>query len=294
MRVKEHRGGVPVGDWLKKAAAYLASREIEETEANIEFLMAHVLGSGRADVKAASGRILTEKQGHHFWELVKERARRVPLAYVLGSQPFMGLDIKVTGSVLVPRPETEELVEAVIEAAKDAARPLHIVDIGTGSGCAAIALAKHLPRVMLYATEISAAALAVAEDNARRHNLSHRIRFLREDFFKPHKATAPWADIVVTNPPYVPTAEVKRLAAEVRREPVLALDGGKDGLAAIRAIAADVPHVLKPGGRLFLEFGAGQVEKVRGILRHNGFGELRIRKDFAGLERIAEARLPEK
>ncbi len=294
MKVKERRGGVSVGDWLKKAAAYLASREVAETEANVEFLMAHVLGKGRADVKAASGRVLTEKQGHHFWELVKERARRVPLAYVLGSQPFMGLDIRVTGSVLVPRPETEELVEAVIEAAKDAAQPLHIVDIGTGSGCVPIALAKHLPRVMLYATEISAAAMTVAEDNARRHNLSHRIRFLREDFFKPHQTTAPWADILVTNPPYIPTIEVKRLEAEVRREPVLALDGGKDGLAAIRAIAADVPHVLKPGGRFFLEFGDGQAGKVRSILRRNGFDEPRIRKDFAGRERIAEARLPEK
>jgi release factor glutamine methyltransferase len=283
-----------VSAWLTDGRKYLAQREVPEVDANLEFLMAHVLGRGRADVAAASSRELLPKQGNHFWELVKERGRRFPLAFVLGSQPFMGLDIKVSRSVLIPRPETEQLVEAVIAAAKDLVRPAHIIEIGTGTGCVPIALAKHLPTAVLYATEISPAAMAVAQENARAHSVSHRIRFLREDLFKPHAQGAPWADIIVSNPPYIPTAELETLEAEVRREPFLALDGGPDGLEAIRAIAQDAPRLLKPGGRLLMEFGDGQGSKVRQILKHEGFVDIHIVQDLQGHERIATAELAAK
>jgi release factor glutamine methyltransferase len=276
---------------IKDAEKYLIQRGVDETSANVEFLMAEVLGCGRSEVQASGVRLLSDKQNSQFWEYIKHRGRRVPLAYVIGYQPFAGCNIKVTPSVLIPRPETEQLVEAVVTIAKESGA-LHIVDIGTGSGCMAVAIAKALPKTIVYATEIDMAAIALAEENATRNGVSRRVRFLREDLFKPAKRSAPWADVVVTNPPYIPSAEVPDLEKEVLREPMLALDGGKDGLDAIRAIVADAPRMLKPGGWMCMEFGAGQAEKARGVFLHNGFEDVEIRKDLQGQERIALARLP--
>ncbi|MFH2201582.1 MAG: peptide chain release factor N(5)-glutamine methyltransferase [Elusimicrobiota bacterium] len=280
-----------VTERLGDGEKYLAERGVDETAANAEFLMAEALGCGRADVHARADYILEPKQDHHFWDMIKRRGRRVPLAYVLGFQPFMDCRIKVNSSVLIPRPETEQLVEAVIELAGGKGA-VHIVDVGTGSGCVSIALARRLPAAMIYATEISAAALKMAEENAGLNGVAQRIRFLCEDLFKPERRSSPWADIVVANPPYIPTAELKTLDKEVLREPFLALDGGKDGLDAVRAIAADAPRMLKPGGRLALEIGDGQADKVRGILERGGFSAVEIRRDLQRRERIALAGLP--
>lgn len=280
-----------VAQRVREGEKYLASRGVAEVSANAEFLMAEVLGCGRGTVRASGGRWLSDKQNNYFWELIKHRGRRVPLAYVVGYQPFMGCDIKVTPSVLIPRPETEQLVESVIERARrDSA--LHIVDIGTGSGCVAVALAVQLSNAMIYATEISPAALTIAEENAISNHVARRVRFLHEDLFKPMKTSSPWADIVVTNPPYIPSAELLGLDKEVQREPFLALDGGKDGLNAIRAIVADAPRMLKPGGWIYMEIGAGQAEKVSRVYAHNGFESVEIRKDLSGRDRIAFARRP--
>jgi release factor glutamine methyltransferase len=276
---------------LKDAGVYLTQRGVDETEANAEFLMAEVLGCGRSQVRACGAQVLTDKQNSQYWELIKHRGRRVPLAYVIGHQPFAGCDIKVTPSVLIPRPETEQLVEAVVALAKESGA-IHILDIGTGSGCLPVAIAKALPQATLYATEIDTAAIRIAEENASRNGVSRRIRFLREDLFKPAKRSAPWADIVVTNPPYIPSAEVACLDKEVLREPKLALDGGRDGLDAIRAIVSDAPRMLKPGGSMCMEFGDGQEDKVSRIFLHNGFSSVDILSDLQGRRRIAVARLP--
>lgn len=278
-----------------RAEAYLSERGVCDPEANAEFLLAAALGCGRGELEAFPDRVPDPRRALGFWETVKERGRRVPLAYVLGSQPFLGLEIKVTPAVLIPRPETEVLVERVLDTvrerfARDAAP--HIVDIGTGSGCVPVALAKRLPAAVLYATEIDERALPVARENARRHGVSHRVRFLREDLFKPLGRAAPWADIVVSNPPYVPTAEIAGLEEEVRREPRLALDGGPDGLRAVRAIASQAPTVLKPGGWMLLEFGDGQAAQVLEILGRAGFRDAEVLRDLAGAERFARARLP--
>jgi len=281
-----------VDEWLGKAVRFLEARGVPETEANAEFLMAEALGGGRAELHASGARVPTWKQGSYFWEMVKKRGRRIPLAYVLGSQPFCGFEIKVTAHVLVPRPETEQLVElAAAEAGAAGGGLLHIVDVGTGSGCIAVALAKMLPQALLYATEFSDTALRVAEENARNHHLERRIRFLREDLFKPKAVAAPWADIVVSNPPYIPTGELDSLDPEVREEPSLALDGGQDGLEAIRAVAIDASRILKPGGRILLEFGYGQGDRVRQVLANAGFGRAVLRNDLQGVERFAMGRL---
>lgn len=281
-----------VADWLKKAVSHFASKGVPEAQANSEFLMAHVLKTGRAQARAQGARALPEKQGSHFWHLVLERGRRVPLAYVLGSQPFCGLDIEVTSSALIPRPETEELVEECVALLKDRpSQALHVLEVGTGTGCVAIALAARLPDAVVYATEISREALRLAEKNAGRHQMTRRIRFIQEDLFKAGAAPKRWADLLVSNPPYIPTAEIAKLEPEVLREPRLALDGGKDGLDAVRAIIGSAPRFLKPGGHLVLEIGCDQAAAVRHLLSGSGFAEVMVKKDLQGLDRIAAAKM---
>lgn len=281
----------PVQVWLSEAVAFLEERGVPEALANAEFIMAAVLKTGRNEVRLGASQPLNEKQGFHFWELVKERGERSPLAYVLESQNFMGLDIAVTREVLVPRPETEELVAEAQKRLRSLGRPNPVVlEIGTGTGCVAIALAKSIPGAMVYATEISPAALALAQKNAEALGVSRQIRFLKEDLFKPSAKGSGWADLVVSNPPYIPSGEIPGLEPEVLKEPRLALDGGKDGLDAIRAIAADAPRHIKKDGFLLLEIGAAQGPAVRDILEKAGGREVEVRKDLQGLDRIAAAR----
>lgn len=275
--------------WLAKAETFLVEKGVPEASANAEFLLAEALEVGRGRARSEGTRALTKKQALRFWETVKSRGRRVPLAYVLGWQPFAGCRIAVDASVLIPRPETEELVVLAAEEAEGLGRrPVHVVDVGTGSGCVAIALAKRLPDAVVYATDVSPGALRLAAENAMANHVSRQVKVLREDLFKPH-AGAPWADVAVSNPPYIPSAEVDRLEPEVLKEPRLALDGGKDGLQHLRAIAGDAKRLVKPGGRVLLEFGAGQAADVRSLLVKGGLSGVRIMKDLQGVERFAVA-----
>jgi release factor glutamine methyltransferase len=248
---------------------------------------------------------LNLRQSRIFWQLVLQRGRRIPLAYVLGKQAFMDFEVKVAPSVLIPRPETESLVEATIDLAKTRFpnQSLHILEIGTGSGCVSIALARALDCAMLYATDISPSALAIAQENAHRLGVEGRIRFIREDLFRStpipwrlsggeHTGNRPWADIIVSNPPYIPSCEIPNLDPEVLREPTLALDGGSDGLDAIRAIITDAPGKLKAGGWLVLEIGDSQAPLVQELLAQS-FTAVQSRKDLQGEVRIALAQVPE-
>lgn len=276
-------------EWLAKAVTYLAERGVPEGRASAEFLLAETLSTGRGNILANPSRALTEKQAFHFWEMVKERGKRNPIAHIIGRQPFLGLDIEVTPDVLIPRPETEELVLECERLIKGAAAP-KIVDLGTGSGCIAIALAQLLPQATVFATDISDKALKLAEKNAVAHHVSRRVRFVREDLFSEKQGLRGWADLVVSNPPYIPSKEVDRLEPEVLKEPRLALDGGKDGLEAVRAVAAASAKLLKSGGLLALEIGAGQGPDVKGILEAAGYSEVSLKKDAQGVERFAAAK----
>jgi len=271
----------------------LRERSVPEPEANAELIMAEVLGIGRLQARLDSARVLTGPQASRFWSLVLERGRRIPLAYLLGHQAFMGLEIKVGREALIPRPETEQVVEEAIGLlAPRAQEPLHLLEIGTGSGCIAISLSKAFPHAVVYATEISSAALRLALRNAQDHRRAGRIRFIREDLFKAGGGRGGWADLVISNPPYVPSREIGRLEPELRHEPRLALDGGPDGLRAMRAVAPQAMAFLKPGGWVVLEIGARQGESVRRILKSAGFEDHEIRKDLQGLDRIALAQAP--
>ena len=283
-----------VGEMKAKAETHLGSHRVPEAAVNAELILAHVLVLRRPEVRTQAGRALTPKQERHVWNLVTERGGRIPLAYVLGNQDFMGLEVRVTPAVLIPRPETEELVQAAVDVARRVPRgsgALQLLDIGTGSGCVSIALAHLLPEAQIVATDISPAALALADENARRHQVGRRIRFLKADLFHPdrQRTAAGWADIAVSNPPYIPTKELRTLEPEVLKEPRLALDGGVDGLDAIRAIIGEAPADLRPGGWLVLEIGHGQAPAVRKLLTEAGYEKVEIKSDAQGVSRIALA-----
>ncbi len=284
---------VTIGGWVDKGTALLEQKGVPEARASAEFLMAGVLKAGRGAVAVRAREKLGPKQSHHFWNLVKDRSRRIPLAYILGSQPFYGLDIAVGPESLIPRPETEELVEEAEKKLRELKRPdLQILEIGTGTGCISIALASLFPDAMIHATDLAPEVLALAQRNALKHHVDRRIRFVREDLHKPASHSRGWADMVVSNPPYIPSAEIAKLEPEVLKEPYLALDGGKDGLSALRAIVADAPRHLKPGGWLVLEIGHDQGPALLRLLEAAGFQDRAIKKDAQGRDRIAVGRKP--
>lgn len=282
-----------VAEALKKGEAYLTDRGVPEPKANAEFLMAEMLGVGRLTAVTQGTRELTAKEGHQFLDWLKWRGKRIPIAYILGHQPFLGIKIEVTRDSLVPRPETEELViecERLVKAS-GAASP-KILEIGTGTGCIAIALAQLLPSATIFATDLSKQALDLAQKNAITHHVGNRIRFVREDLFSDKQGLRGWADLMVSNPPYIPTKDLDGLEPEVLKEPRMALDGGKDGLDAIRAITAMAPKMLKPGGVLAMEIGSKQGPAVTKLFAAAGLKGIVIKKDAQGLERFAIGALP--
>lgn len=282
-----------VAEALKKGESYLIDRGVPEPKANAEFLMAEMLGVGRLTAVTQGSRELTAKENHQYLDWLKWRGKRIPIAYILGHQPFLGIKIEVTRDSLVPRPETEELViecERLVKAS-GAASP-KILEIGTGTGCIAIALAQLLPSATIFATDLSKQALDLAQKNAIAHHVGNRIRFVREDLFSDKQGLRGWADLMVSNPPYIPTKDLDGLEPEVLKEPRMALDGGRDGLDAIRAITAMAPKMLKPGGVLAMEIGAKQGPAVTKLFAAAGLKSIVIKKDAQGLERFAIGALP--
>ena len=282
-----------VAEALRKGEGYLIDRDVPEPKANAEFLMAEMLGVGRLTAVTQATRALTAKEGHQYLDWIKWRGKRIPLAYIVGHQPFLGIKIAVTRDSLIPRPETEELViecERLVKVSKVVAPK--ILEIGTGTGCIAIALAQLLPSATVFATDLSKSALDLAQKNAISHHVGNRIRFVREDLFSDKQGLRGWADMMVSNPPYIPTKELADLEPEVLKEPVMALDGGKDGLDAVRAIVAMAPKMLKAGGYLAMEIGSKQGATVAKLFTAAGLVDVVIKKDAQGLERFAIGQFP--
>jgi release factor glutamine methyltransferase len=249
-----------------------------------EVLARHVLGWDRAALVARGREPAPDDFAERYAPLIVRRAAREPVAMIVGHREFWGLEFEVTPDVLIPRPETELLVEEVLEHARlsDVSR---IIDVGTGSGCLAVALATELPAAEIVATDMSAAALAVARRNAARHNVDGRIRFVETDLLDGVDVRA---DVVVSNPPYVPFRDVATLQPEVGTyEPAQALFGGGDGLAIVRRLLASAAAGLAPDGRLMLEFGDGQEADVRDIAHEAGWKILAIRNDLQDIARVA-------
>lgn len=224
---------------------------------------------------------------------VERRSRREPLQYITGAQEFRGLAFRVTPAVLIPRPETEFLVEAALEAVRGTAVPV-IIDLCTGSGCIAVSMAKELPKARIFATDASPEALAVARENSRTHGVSGRIRFLEGDLFDPFAELdlQRQVDVIATNPPYVSSGDLAALPPEVRDfEPPQALFAGPRGTDIIERIVATAPEFLRPGGSLIMEIGFGQADVVKEFIeadrRYHGVD---IHKDLAGIDRVVVAK----
>jgi release factor glutamine methyltransferase len=279
------------GASLKNVAAALAwaraaLAEVSESEPlDASLLLMHVLGVDRAALIAHPERPLTPEQSATYRDLIERRAAGVPLPYLTGRRAFYDLELIVTPDVLIPRPETEHLVEAAMAWARGRSG-LRAADVGTGSGAIAIALVKHLLDAHVWALDISAAALAVARQNAARYGMLERIEFVAGDLVAPLIYRGQQADLIAANLPYITGDELGTLAV-ARHEPRLALDGGPDGLDLIRRLLDQAPRVLAAGGLLLLEIGAGQGERVRALAEMAFPGaRVHIAPDYAGHDRV--------
>lgn len=254
-----------------------------------ELLFTGILNCDRASLYLERDRPLAKEKAAFVARALERRILREPLQYILGKTEFMGLEFKLNCQVLIPRQETEILVEAVLRIA-GGYRRCKILDIGTGSGNIAVSLAKFLPQAQITATDISRGALDIAQENAKRQAVAGKIKFIQSDLF----ASLPISDkryaLCVSNPPYIPTGQIRELAPEIKYEPVIALDGGIDGLDFYRRIAAQAPKYLEPEGFLILEIGFGQLPRLKGILRGCNFEIIEVIKDYSNIERVIVAR----
>lgn len=266
---------------LDRSDAIAASSRADAT-----LLLRHALAIPQAEIYAYGERLLTDAQERNFQSLIQERALGKPIQYITGRQEFFGLEFRVTPQVLIPRPETEHLVEAAIARLRTHPAP-RIADVGTGSGCIAVAMAHALPRARVTALDISAAALRVAADNAQRNGVAGRIQFLESDLLA--AIVGECFDAVVSNPPYVALPERASLPAEVREhEPSLALFAGPTGLEIYRRLLPEAQRSLVSGGWLWMEIGHGQREQIASLLQ--GWEAVEFIPDLQGIPRVAMAR----
>lgn len=276
---------------LAESAAYLAAHGIQTSRLDAEVLLAHVLALSRAGLYARLKTPLSQAAAEHFWQLITRRATREPLQYITGSQEFWSREFSVDQRVLIPRPDTELVIEVALLLLRDTSSsyPIRLLDIGTGSGCLAVTLATQLPHAQVWATDISADALAVAHANASRHGVSDRITFVQTDLWPP--ATANPFDLIVSNPPYIAQPELSGLPPEVQDwEPLLALDGGQDGLDFYRHLLQECPGQLCAGGWLVMEIGAEQQDAVLCLIaQQSTLTQSFCRNDYAGHPRVIGA-----
>ena len=294
------------------AEDYLLRYGVPDANIEAEYLLSHALDCKRAELHLKHASHISYNALQKFIDFVERRIKREPSQYILGEQEFWGLPFKVTKDVLIPRPETEVLVEEVIKTVNCErlnvngrkkqtssisqftvhSSQLTILDLCTGSGCIAISLAKEIPNSRVFAVDISEKALDVARENAERYDVADRITFLNGDLFEPLNGLNIKADIIVSNPPYISKKMFQELQPEVKNyEPVTALYGGGDGLDFYRRIISETPAYLNAGGYLMLEMGYGQAEKIKRLIEQgDAFKDISVIKDFAGIERIIKAR----
>ncbi len=274
--------------WTKQ---YFESHGIDSPRLTAELLLAHVLNTTRLTLYLQHDQPLSASERSAFKRLIQRRLRREPLAYILRKKGFWNHDLDVGPDVLIPRPDTETLVETALEVIPVQAEGTYwsILDAGTGSGAIVLSIAGERPGHGYIATDRSMAALHMARKNAQKVGIDG-IHWLCADWLEAFGCRT--LDMVVSNPPYIPSADIDRLEPEVSHyEPRAALDGGRDGLDAIRKIAADAPRVLRPSGWLILEIGWNQGEAVKRLIADvGGFEDVRIRKDLGGMDRVVVAR----
>jgi release factor glutamine methyltransferase len=279
---------VTILEVIQRSAIFLGKRGVGAPRLQVELLLAHALKMPRMNLYLNFERVLSAPEEETLRELVRRRGQREPLQYIIGSTSFCGLELAVSPNVLVPRPETELLAERAwnfLGKLPDNC-PVRALDLGTGSGCLAIALAVHSPRARVDATDLSIDALNVARQNAARHKVSDRIDFHQGDGFAAVGQGSRF-DLIVSNPPYIATGEIQTLEPEVRdHEPRVALDGGPDGLDFYRRIAAEAGDFLRPGGRVMLELNDTGGPDVGKIFKQKGWKVEAVEPDYNQFQRI--------
>lgn len=298
------------GEMLRWASEYLSSKGIPDSPIEAECLLAHALGSQRKDILIHPERVPAPEEAERFRDFIDRRGKREPLQYITGEVEFRGLLLKVNREVLIPRPETELLVEDAISSMNSGdtilnsqgikygvpgikGKDVTVLDLCTGSGCIAISIAKDLPYSRVYAVDISEGAIEIARENAERHGVMERVIFLPGDMYEAIELLGldGEIDLIVSNPPYVSKKDMEGLQPEIKEyEPLQALYGGEDGLDFYRRVIDEAPFYLSPGGILIMEIGYGQAERVKALLEQEGvFEQIEIKKDLAGIERVIKA-----
>jgi release factor glutamine methyltransferase len=303
---------VTVLEGIQRSTEFLTRKGVNSPRLHAELLLAHVLNLERMRLYLNFERLLSTDEANTFKSLVIRRGEREPLQQITGSTNFCGFEIAVNRAVLVPRPETELLAEKAVESLKStllrqkqfggqevqsqkaeadiSEHALNALDLGTGSGCLAIALAKNCDLARVVATDVSPEALECAKANALKNSVADRIEFRLGNSFQTLKAAERF-DLIVSNPPYIPTSEIESLQSEVKDwEPRLALDGGPDGLDWYRRIASEAEAFLAPGGKVILEFGDGQSEAIRNVFENEKWIVEAIIEDYTRRPRIMAAR----
>jgi release factor glutamine methyltransferase len=306
-RITSHESRVPtLRSALRDAIAQLESEHIPSAPLAAELLLMHTLGRDRTWLYAHSEQELDAATRERYFSLIARRASGVPTQHLIGNQEFWGLDFEVTPDVLIPRPETEHVIEVVLErlaiaagnAASQRGAAHRIADVGTGSGCIAVALAHEFPSARITATDISAAALEVARRNAARHGVESRVDFIESNLLDSllHESRATnhdsrLLDAIASNPPYIGRNEAATLPREVREhEPDSALFGGETGAEMYAPLIAQAAALLKPGGILVLELGHNSAEHVSRLLTAPAWSDLALTSDLSGIKRVASAR----
>jgi release factor glutamine methyltransferase len=272
---------------LQNTADFFARKGIESPRLNIEHLLADALGKRRIDLYLEFDRTLSEKELAPLREKVQRRIDGEPLQYLLGSWDFFGRAFRTDERALIPRPETEILVEIALKVIR--AQPSsrnRLLDVGTGSGVLAITLALECPSLSVVGSDVSPLALNLARENAEAQGMERRIDWIESDLLQ--SVTGPF-DFLVANLPYIPTAELPKLAPEVQRDPQRALDGGSDGLAVIRRLVQDAPKILTGGAFVILEVGFDQADRVAELMRAQKFRDISVENDYQGVRRFVTA-----
>jgi release factor glutamine methyltransferase len=273
---------------LQATTAYFGKKGVEQPRLSIEHLLADTLRKKRIELYLEFDRSLSKQELEPLRDKVRRRAEGEPLQHLLGHWDFFGRTFKTDRRALIPRPETELLVETLLrEFATCGGSGNRLLDVGTGSGVLAITFALERPELEVSAVDLSKEALALAQENAERLGVPDRIAFHCSDLLEATEGPFHW---IVANLPYIPTADLGKLQREVKYDPVLALDGGKDGLTIIKRLIESVPGKIASNGLIALELGQGQAQKVSGFMADQNFRDISIKKDYQGIERLLIAR----
>lgn len=281
-----------IGQILKDGKEQLENNNISDSNIDAQLLLMEVLKCDRIKLIVDYKEYVTNDQEKMYMNFLKERSKGKPTQYILGYQEFMGFDFKVNENVLIPRQDTEMLIETILKEANEIEFK-QIMDIGTGSGCIPVCLCKLVKEIKAVAVDISEEALKIASNNAILNNVEDKITFINSDLFeKVSKEYYNYFDAIISNPPYIPSKTVETLMTEVKDfEPHLALDGGNDGLEFYRKIVQNSSKFLKSGGYLFFEVGHDQSEEVMKMMTQRNFKDVKIIKDLAGINRVVYGKL---